>query len=423
MAVNRPGQRFAQDIVRMSRKTVDAVIERLVEHCERYPDLRIIVTLHGGEPMMFGMPGITYLVTQLYERIGRDRVCVTMQCNGALITPRNAAQLAELGVDVGVSIDGLPSAHDRFRPLLTGGGTHAKALKGFNALLAEGALTKWLCVVHPEVDPETGEWVPDVDPVATTDYLLSLGAPQGDYLLPHVTHDHPIDRMDLFAPWLMAAAARYWPRASPGNTYLRMFEEMLRATMGGCESSTMGWGLVQGPLIVDYEGWYRHHDSLSVTRVPDIDLLRWPFNSLPGMTQGQTMNVKDTPVYLAGLASMRQNRIWGVQHRMPDQRPVLCDTCMACPLVRQCGGGLFSHRYSSHNDPARHLVKGFVNPSGWCKTLYTMLEWHRMLYVSAASAAGQRIRTPRGWGIDEYTPEALAAARIIQEREHMNTLH
>ncbi len=39
----------------------------------------------------------------------------------------------------------------------------------------------------------------------------------------------------------------------------------------------------------------------------------------------------------------------------------LCRTCRECPVVRACGGGLYSHRFSSVND--------FDNPSIYCDDL------------------------------------------------------
>ena len=49
------------------------------------------------------------------------------------------------------------------------------------------------------------------------------------------------------------------------------------------------------------------------------------------------------------------------QHGLLD----LCETCRACAVVTQCGGGLFAHRYRTGS--------GFANPSVYCDDLKELI--------------------------------------------------
>ncbi|MCL6448952.1 MAG: radical SAM protein [Armatimonadetes bacterium] len=93
------------------------------------------IQFSGGEPL-FNLPLVKMVVNYVRER--RLPVAFQLQTNATLVTPRVARELKDLGVALGVSLDGPPEINDRLRPSAGGGGSTPDVLKGLQNLAAEG---------------------------------------------------------------------------------------------------------------------------------------------------------------------------------------------------------------------------------------------------------------------------------------------
>jgi uncharacterized protein len=89
----------------------------------------------GGEPTMMGLDFFKK-VTSLQEKHGRRGAAVSngLQTNTTLINDEWAQHLARYNFLVGVSIDGPPEIHDKYRVFVDGRGAHSAVMKGLESL-------------------------------------------------------------------------------------------------------------------------------------------------------------------------------------------------------------------------------------------------------------------------------------------------
>ena len=99
----------------------------------------------GGEPLL----NIDLMEQVMGYAKGRG-VRYHLQTNATLITDNVARNLKRLGVDVGVSLDGLPAVNDPLRSFADGGGSTAATIAGMKNLGAEGIGVGLTCVISAE---------------------------------------------------------------------------------------------------------------------------------------------------------------------------------------------------------------------------------------------------------------------------------
>lgn len=120
-----------------------------------------VLLFSGGEPLL--RPDLMELVAYA-KSLGLRPV---LSSNGTLITPEKAKELAAAGLQyVGVSIDGLPAIHDRFRGRE---GAFADAIQGLKNAAAAGLKTG----VRFTVNADNVEDLP-----AVIDYVAEAGIPR-----------------------------------------------------------------------------------------------------------------------------------------------------------------------------------------------------------------------------------------------------
>jgi uncharacterized protein len=136
-----PGSRF-----RMADSVLEAYLGQLLDS---HPDGEVTVAWQGGEPTLMGLDFFRRAVA-LAERLRRpgQRLQHTIQTNGTLLTDEWAAFFAEHGFLVGLSIDGPPELHDRYRVNKAGRPTSDQVLRGLQHLQALDVDVNVLCTVH-----------------------------------------------------------------------------------------------------------------------------------------------------------------------------------------------------------------------------------------------------------------------------------
>jgi uncharacterized protein len=115
----------------------EATLERLFESVFSSPFVsdRLTVLWHAGEPLV---AGVDYYrrVFAIIERLNRSSIRVThsIQTNGTLLNRDWIEFFRQHNVRIGISLDGPPHLHDRYRRNRNGGGTYEKVLQAVRLL-------------------------------------------------------------------------------------------------------------------------------------------------------------------------------------------------------------------------------------------------------------------------------------------------
>ena len=123
-----PGDRF-----RMSDELLETYVRQLFESHASAPE--VTVAWQGGEPTLMGVEFFRRALelTERYRRPGQQ-VQHTIQTNGTLLTDAWCELLAEHRFLVGISIDGPPELHDRYRVDKRGNPSSERVLRGLELL-------------------------------------------------------------------------------------------------------------------------------------------------------------------------------------------------------------------------------------------------------------------------------------------------
>ncbi|MFE3372407.1 radical SAM/SPASM protein FxsB, inactivated metallohydrolase extension form [Streptomyces sp. NPDC059173] len=359
----------------ISDEAISWTARRLAEHATTHALPSVTVILHGGEPLLAGPARLRRVCEELGSALnGIAELDLRIHTNGVQLSPRYLDLFDAFHVRVGISLDGDRAANDRHRRFADGRSSHPMVMRAVGLLREERYRhldLGLLCTVDIHNDP-----------VAVHDALAALGPPLVDFLLPHATWDDPPARPDgsptAYAAWLLAVFDRWSEQGRPMP--VRMFSSVL-STLSGGPSLTESLGLAPTDLVViETDGTLEQVDSLKSAyegaASTGFDVFRNSFDEVaahPGVRARQ--------LGLAGVS----------------------ETCRRCPVVRSCGGGLYTHRYRSGT--------GFDNPSVYCHDLAALIRGIEERTTAAAESSAVRV------------PDALLAAQQDLTRTLLAVVH
>jgi uncharacterized protein len=129
----------------------DDVLETYIRQLlESQPDGEVNVAWQGGEPTLMGLDFFrrAVAIAERHRRPGQQ-LLHTIQTNGTLLTDEWGRFLAEHRFLVGLSIDGPPELHDRYRVDKKGRPSSERVANGLAHLQAHGVEVNVLCTVNP----------------------------------------------------------------------------------------------------------------------------------------------------------------------------------------------------------------------------------------------------------------------------------
>ncbi|MFF3624290.1 radical SAM/SPASM protein FxsBH, inactivated beta-hydroxylase extension form [Streptomyces sp. NPDC002467] len=322
----------------ISPEVIATTASRLAEHARDHALPSVTVILHGGEPLLAG-PARLRLVCEEFTRAlaGTAELDLRIHTNGLQLSTRYLDLFDEFGVRVGISLDGDRAANDRHRRFADGRTSHPLVLAAV-ALLRSAPYRHLYQGLLCTVDVAN-------DPVAVLDALVELEPPRVDFLLPHATWEappaRPDDAPDAYARWLLRIFD-HWERLER-PVPVRLFDSLLSTLRGG-PSLTESLGLAPTDLVVvETDG-----------TLEQVDSLKSAFDGAAATGFNVFDHALDQVAAHPGVRA-RQLGLAGVS-----------DACRRCPVVRSCGGGLYTHRYRDAN--------GFDNPSVYCTDLRELVD-------------------------------------------------
>ena len=315
----------------ISDSTLKSILSSLQELAINQERLFSVV-LHGGEPLLLGPKKIKKLLSGLRDILTND-FPISLQTNGILITQEILDICSLYHVSIAVSIDGPSKVHNKHRITHNGKDTFEDVLNGIH-LLKTHPDSKFLNAgLLAVVDPTS-------DPIEVYSFFKELAAPSVDFLYKDGNHSRlPLDKSTIdsveYGEWTLKVLITYLEDTAP--LPIRMLDDMLKVILGGSVTKE-GLGLTDfGIVIIDTDGTITKNDTLK--------------SSFNGADQFENpVNIKD--VSLLEFAASTDF----VEYRKM-QKPT-CSSCLNCPELNICGGGMILHRWQNEN--------GFDNPSVYC---------------------------------------------------------
>ncbi|MEU9885923.1 FxsB family cyclophane-forming radical SAM/SPASM peptide maturase [Sphaerisporangium sp. NPDC051011] len=323
---------------RMSMRTAAQLGRRINEHAVTHHLREVNVILHGGEPLLLGLPYLRELCDAITEPTKNVTIRWHGQTNGVLYDEATLEFCRERNLSFGLSIDGPAEAHDRHRVDHAGRPSFAGAHRALTLLSGDWGRPVWggvLAVIDLRHDP-----------LDVYRFLRGFEPPNIDFLLPLGHHDLRPPGKDSpgttpYADWLLRIF-REWYDERPQPIRIRRFRDVVALHLGA-QNSSEEWGLQPVDLIVvETNGELQAVDTLKVTFEGACEL---------------GLNVFDHSFDDA----LRSPSVRARQDAWATLSPI----CQACDLVRVCGGGYFPHRYSDE--------AGFNNPSVYCADLMKLI--------------------------------------------------
>jgi uncharacterized protein len=315
----------------MSKAVARAALVRIRHYCIENSLRDILITFHGGEPLLVKRAWYAWFLTEAKALFG-DEVAATfaLQTNGILLDDAWIDFLVQNDIPFGISVDGPAEVHDAFRVDHKGRGTYAQT---------EAAIKR--CARRRDADGKWGILAvanPEFSSVRSFEHLRALGVQKFDFLLPDYNHNRP-------PPWRSESLTDFytdlfnaWYSNNDPSIKIRFFESIIHAMLGR-------------PTGIDALGVHPVSEIVIETdgSIEPLDVLR---TCADGYTN-QNLNVLTHQI-----ADLRRTPLFEMALANQDHLP---KTCLDCPAYEICGGGYLPHRFSKE-----HLFK---NKSIHCESL------------------------------------------------------
>ncbi len=308
----------------------DSILKRYIRDYIESQDVDTIdFSWQGGEPTLAGLDFYKKVVEYQRQYANGKTITNSFQTNAVAINRQWAKFFAKHKFLIGVSVDGTPAIHDKYRISVNGKPTFERVKKAIDLLLEYNVDFNVLTVVNDQ------NWNKGVE---TYQFLKSLGAKFLQFIpivevensaltslyhytvhkTPSLAHfSVPSDGYGQF----MVDVFEEWLKEDVGRIYVRMFDSILATWFGYPASICIQSKTCGQAMVIEANG-----------DVYSCDHYVYPANRLG--------NVTNLP-----LSKIATNKI---QQRFGDTKATdLTDECLSCDVYKLCYGGCPKHRIVS----------------------------------------------------------------------------
>ncbi|WP_163394048.1 radical SAM protein [Flavobacterium limi] len=320
----------------MSQQTVKSMLTRIKNHCNENNLTDFLIIFHGGEPLLAGITFFKDFIKFVNEIIPSSiEMSYTMQSNAVLLDEKICQELCELGIGIGISLDGTPSSNNKNRIYHNGKGSYDEIIRGA-ALVKDvygDEYSDFLCVI------DTNEKPKDV-----YNHFKKLGANSIHFLFQDFNYilsdQNSVPKIGI---WLVEMFDLWYNDEDKNKPEIRPLNDLIGLILGlDKNSENFGKG-VNDTLVIETNG-----------SIETVDTLRICGN---GFTKTEFNVDKDELNSIYEGSELAQKFYYGHDN--------LCEKCKNCALESICGGGYLGHRYSPKNQ--------FDNPSIYCKEIIEII--------------------------------------------------
>jgi uncharacterized protein len=358
----------------ISAGTLERLFEAFAEYADGRTDL-VEVIWHGGEPLMLGRPRLQRFLDLQSQYFTQTHVRNSLQTNGVLLDDAWIDFFAQNAIHVGISLDGTPEIHDRYRVNLAGRGTYNEVVRGIRLMANHGQPTGVLAVAAP-----------DGDGGATMRQFRALGVQACDLLIPMTNHalqrraDGTVDMTGVGR--FLRSAFEDWTRTDDPSQRVRLFEGLIMNAVGlsqNCSNAGSTEEQLAQYVVVETNG-----DICMDTEFGEID--RYGV----GAEYKTGFNVSDPSFRFQDLEAALRQRI-RTKH-LGD----LPEDCVACPVNAVCRGSHPASRFDDSDASFDHRSAYCEAMFGLCQDVVTFLSDHGLEKSLRTHTSGRKKSEVKG---------------------------
>jgi len=332
----------------------DLLEEYIIQHIHACAEPEIHFSWHGGEPTTLGLDYFRKIVA--LERKHQPAGCQILngiQTNGTLLDDDWCRFLAAEGFAVGISLDGPPEMHDRYRRTKDGRPVHERTMRGYRLLQQYQVPCEILCVVGAH----NVEFPSDVYRC-----FRQLGAPYLSFL-PLVERRPEAEggvseRTVPAEAWgaFLCAIFDEWVARDIGQVKLQIFEEAVRPAFKQEHTLCVFKEVCGGVPVVEHNGDFYCCDHFTDA-------------------EHRLGNIQETP--LAELLESSAQQAFGCA-----KRDTLPRCCQVCEVRAMCNGECPKNRFlqTPDGEPGlNYLCAGYQRFFTHCQPFVAEVAalWHR----------------------------------------------
>jgi uncharacterized protein len=325
----------------MSKTIVNSVLNNVRTYLTESGSKTFTFIFHGGEPLLVGYDFYQNFVRKVKELLpAHILIDYVIQTNGVLLTEEWCKVLGQLGIRIGISLDGPTEQSNKYRLDHQGKSTLVATLRAIY-LMQQSNFLKYLPGLLSVIDVDT-------IPESLYQHYKSIKIKRINFLLPDGTYNNLPKNFDStqnhYSDWLIRMFDCWFDDHDKSKPQISFFNQILHRILGGDAELEYFGGMKDINLIIETNGDIEPQDSLKAC--------------------GENFTKTNLNITSHTLRDSLNQPLINFCHQ---SQHILCEQCKKCSVVEVCRGGYITHRFSKE--------KGFNNPSIYCHELKRLITY------------------------------------------------